>query len=65
MKDTKTIYEQLEGTYREKNGNLVPGVALPEQKPIGNQHDPKDYEAHTPACGFFRNRCAAFLYHQP
>ena len=35
MKDTKTIYEQLGGTYREKNGNLVPDVELPEQKPIG------------------------------
>ena len=35
MKDTKTIYEQLGGTYREANGNLVPDVELPEQKPIG------------------------------
>ena len=35
MKDTKTIYEQLGGTYREENGNLVPSVELPEQKPIG------------------------------
>ena len=35
MKDTKTIYEQLGGTYREENGNLVPDVKLPEQKPIG------------------------------
>ena len=35
MKDTKTIYEQLEGTYREENGSLVPYVELPEQKPIG------------------------------
>ena len=35
MKDTKTIYEQLGGTYREENGNLIPGVELPEQKPIG------------------------------
>lgn len=35
MKDTKTIYEQLGGTYREENGNLVPNVELPEQKPIG------------------------------
>ena len=35
MKDTKTIYEQLGGTYREENGNLVPDVELPEQKPIG------------------------------
>ena len=35
MKDTKTIYEQLGGTYREENGTLVPDVELPEQKPIG------------------------------
>ena len=35
MKDTKTIYEQLGGTYRKENGNLVPNVELPEQKPIG------------------------------
>ena len=35
MKDTKTIYEQLGGTYREENSNLVPDVELPEQKPIG------------------------------
>ena len=35
MKDTKTIYEQLGGTYREENGNLVPAVELPEQKHIG------------------------------
>ena len=35
MKDTKTIYEQLRGTYREEKGNLVPDVKLPEQKPIG------------------------------
>lgn len=35
MKDTKTIYEQLGGTYREGNGNLVPDVELPEQEPIG------------------------------
>ena len=35
MKDTKTIYEQLGGTYREENGNLVPDVELSEQKPIG------------------------------
>ena len=35
MKNTKTIYEQLGGTYREKNGNLFPDVELPEQKPIG------------------------------
>ena len=31
----QTIYEQLGGTYREENGNLVPNVELPEQKPIG------------------------------
>ena len=31
----QTIYEQLRGTYREENGNLVPDVELPEQKPIG------------------------------
>ena len=35
MKDTKTIYEQLGGPYRKENGNLVPDVELPEQKPIG------------------------------
>ena len=35
MKDNKTIYEQLGGTYREENGNLVPDVELPEQKSIG------------------------------
>lgn len=35
MKDTKTIYEQLGGTYREENSSLVPDVELPEQKPIG------------------------------
>ena len=35
MKDTKTIYGQLGGTYREENGNLVPDVELPELKPIG------------------------------
>ena len=35
MKDTKTIYEQLGGTYRKENGNLFPDVELPEQKPIG------------------------------
>ena len=35
MKDAKTIYEQLGGTYREGNSNLVPDVELPEQKPIG------------------------------
>ena len=35
MKDTKTIYEQLGGTYREEKGRLVPDVELPEQKPIG------------------------------
>ena len=31
MKDTKTIYEQLGGTYREENGHLIPNVTLPEQ----------------------------------
>ena len=35
MKEAKTIYEQLGGTYRKENGNLVPDVELPEQKPIG------------------------------
>ena len=35
MKDSKTIYEQLGGTYREENGSLIPNVELPEQKPIG------------------------------
>ena len=35
MKEEKTIYEQLGGTYREENGSLVPDVELPEQKPIG------------------------------
>ncbi len=35
MKEAKTIYEQLGGTYREENGKLVPDVELPEQKPIG------------------------------
>ena len=35
MKEAKTIYEQLGGTYREENGSLVPDVELPEQKPIG------------------------------
>ena len=35
MKDTKTIYEQLGGTYREENGSLIPDVELPEQKQIG------------------------------
>ena len=35
MKDTKTIYEQLGGTYREENGSLVPDVKFPEQKTIG------------------------------
>ena len=31
----QTIYEQLGGTYREENGNLVPDLELPEQEPIG------------------------------
>ena len=35
MKEVKTIYEQLGGTYREENGNLIPDVELPKQKPIG------------------------------
>ncbi len=35
MKEAKTIYEQLGGTYREENGSLVPDVELPEQKSIG------------------------------
>ncbi len=35
MKDTKTIYEQLGGTYREENGYIIPDVELPEQNPIG------------------------------
>ncbi|MBO5379241.1 MAG: TnpV protein [Clostridia bacterium] len=35
MKDIKTIYEQLGGTYREENGSLVPDMELPEQKQIG------------------------------
>ena len=35
MKEVKTIYEQIGGTYREENGSLVPDVELPEQKPIG------------------------------
>lgn len=35
MKDTKTLYEQLGGTYREENCSLIPDMELPEQKPIG------------------------------
>ena len=35
MKEAKTIYQQLGGTYRKENGNLVPDLELPEQKPIG------------------------------
>ena len=35
MKEAKTIYEQLGGTYREEKGNLVPNVEIPEQKSIG------------------------------
>ena len=35
MEEAKTIYEQIGDTYREENGNLVPDVELPEQKPIG------------------------------
>ena len=35
MKEAKTIYEQLGGTYREEKGSLIPDLELPEQKPIG------------------------------
>ena len=35
MKEAKTIYEQIGGTYREENSSLVPDMELPEQKPIG------------------------------
>ena len=35
MKEAKTIYQQLGGTYREENGKFVPDVELPEQKSIG------------------------------
>lgn len=35
MKEAKTIYQQLGGTYREEKGSLIPDVELPEQKPIG------------------------------
>ena len=35
MKDTKTIYEQIGGTYREESDNLLPDMELPEQKSIG------------------------------
>ncbi len=35
MKDTKTIYKQLGGTYCEENRYHIPDVELPEQKPIG------------------------------
>ena len=35
MKEAKTIYQQLGGTYREEKGSLVPDVDLPEQKSIG------------------------------
>ena len=35
MKEAKTIYEQLGGTYREENSSLIPDLQLPEQKPIG------------------------------
>lgn len=35
MKEAKTIYQQLGGTYREENGKFVPNVELPEQKPVG------------------------------
>ena len=35
MKEAKTIYQQLGGTYREEKGSLIPDVELPEQNPIG------------------------------
>ena len=35
MKDTKTIYEQLGGTYRAEKGNLVPDMKFSEHKHIG------------------------------
>ena len=35
MKEAKTIYQQLGGTYREEKGSLIPDLELPEQKPIG------------------------------
>jgi hypothetical protein len=35
MKEAKTIYQQLGGTYREEKGSLIPDVELPEQKSIG------------------------------
>ena len=35
MKEAKTIYQQLGGTYREEKGGLVPDVELSEQKSIG------------------------------
>ena len=31
MKMKKNFYEKLGGTYREKNGHLIPNVTLPEQ----------------------------------
>ena len=30
-KKFKSLYENLGGTYREKNGHLIPEIALPEQ----------------------------------
>ena len=30
-KKFKSLYENLGGTYREKNGHLIPDIALPEQ----------------------------------
>ncbi len=37
MKNTKTIYEQLGGTYREENGYRIPNLSFPAQTnhPIG------------------------------
>ena len=36
-KKFESLYENLEGTYREGNGHLIPDIALPEQTdyPIG------------------------------
>ena len=30
-KNFDNLYEKLGGTYREKNGHLIPDIALPEQ----------------------------------
>ena len=30
-KNFESLYENLGGTYREENGNLIPDIALPEQ----------------------------------